>query len=402
MKKLKVFCIISLVFVLISNLWYVSADETTPVPPSVNVRIDYLTGIVTVTAGSGGSNKFYFSTDKKKTWELIETTTGTLDVRELMKSSDVTLYFKGNKDPTPKEQIILAEDKTLKAVYTVEKGVGKITFTNAARQIEYRVGANSNWQDKPSNFVTTMYEVTGATIQFRTKATTAVRAGKIVSVKIKKRPKAPSVKVDGSKLEISGLKSGTTQYRLSTATVWETFNPGDPKVKSIKIADLLSGSATENAQISAGIIEFRTIATDKLAASAVSSIEFVRQRAAPTTGTVILDGTTLSIPGATSANPYEYLALQSHLVPDLSVHKWKSITNDKPIIIQKAGTAEIIPGDKIYVRLKAVKDKATGIENMASQYVLFPVVSITVGKPTATPKPTPTQKPTTQTPPVTP
>lgn len=361
----------------------------TPVVNSVKVSVNYTTGILTVQAGPGGSNKLYFSTDKKKTWELIETMGGIIDIRSLIKSSAVALYFKGNKDHGPVEFVIPAEDKNLKVAYSVVNGAGTITYANASGQIEYRAGANEQWNNIPANgaISTQLYEVTGATLQFRIKATENVRAGKIVSLKIPKRAKAPTIKVNGSKLTFTGLKGGVTQYRINDNTEWIPFGLNDTKAKELSIAALAIPIAVEqNIMIPKVTVEFRNIATAKSPASAIRTIELEAQRDAPTTAVVSLEGTTLTILDAASKNPYEILVMHIGEKPNLDKDKWKTVTSQKGQIIKKTGTADTIPGDLIYVRYKAGKDSLTGIESMASKYMVLEVKTITS---TSTSKTTP-------------
>lgn len=368
------------------------SPEPTPAPTSVVVRVDYTTGKLNVTAGTGNSTKLYFSTDKKKTWELIETG-GTIDLRPLIKSSAVVLYFKGNKDQEPVEFIIPAENKDLKVAYQVSGGTGIIVYTGNNRPMEYRVGTDGDWVNVPTDapISTTLYEITGATLQFRTKAIVADRAGKIVSLKIPKRPKAPSVKVDGSKLVLTGLKAGAVLYRLNSNTEWIPFNPADTKVKTLSLAEIiLPPSAPDNARISSALIEVRSAATTKAPASAIKTIELDLQRPASTTPK--LEGITLTITDASTQMPYEYIVLHGNEKVDLLTAKWKSVTTSKPQVIKKCGKADIMLGDVIYVRLKAVKNKTTGEESLASTYSAYTVTSLTDTTKT-TPTPTPEVSP---------
>lgn len=372
------------------------ASEVSPTPlgTKVNASINYITGILTVSAGPGGSDRFYFSLDKKKTWELIETTgtinnTYAIDIRGIMKSSDLSIFLKGNKDKEPLEFVIPAEDKSLKVKYGVNNGNGYISYElPTGRVLEYRVNAEGSWVDYPSTGLTLqIYEVSGATLQFRLKATQTARAGKIVVLKIPKRAKAPTVKVDGSKLTFTGLKSGAIQYRVVersgsiisiSEAKWVPFAPSDSKVKELNIISLaIISTVPQNTRIPSVTVEFRSIATDKSPASAIRTIELEAQREAPTLAAITLVGTTLTINDASSKNPYEILVLHKGEVPNLITDKWKSVTNSNQQIIKKAGKADIIPSDVIYIRYKAGKDNVTGIETMASRYISIEVTSLT-------------------------
>ncbi len=323
---------------------------TVVTPAAISVAVDYLEETATVTAGS--NTKVYVSKDNKN-WELMSS--NVLDISAMLQTREVTLYFKGNKDTTPTNIKLSGEDASLKAAYAVFDGGGRVSFSGTNLPIEVRKGANGQWKliQNPNNYyVTTQYETYGASLYFRVIGTATRRPGKIVSVKVPKRPTAPSMKLDGGKLNISGFKPGETQYRVGDSTAWILF-PTSSTLRTMDLKDLL-GQETNTNTIKGGTIEFRTIYNDskKKVASSVKVIEVPAQPGAPEN--VTLTGTTLTAVDANKRKYYEYTIVQGTGTLDLKTAKWTSFTSAKPIIIKAAAV-----GDKIHVRAKSYTDSIT-------------------------------------------
>lgn len=335
----------------------------------VNVVVDYLEEIITVTAGTGGSTKFYISTDNMKSWEVIESK---IDMSSLLASKEVPIYFRGNKDQNANLVKLQTEDNSLKVSYKVVNGVGYIEFT-ASQPVEFRKGSNGTWKPAVNMMPTSMYELKGTTLYFRTVATIAKRPGKIVTLKVPKRPSPPSVKLDGGKLYISGLRQNETQYRVGDNTDWITFKTSDGKARTLDLTALLGGNTSTNQPIPAGIVEFRTLGSDKKVNSAVKVIEIPPQSAAPQQVNII--GTTLTIQDPDIKKYYEYTKVEKGAIFDMATAKWSSVTAKNPIIIPRVSV-----GDKILVRVKSTTDKASKQVIPASLYREFPITDITVKK----------------------
>lgn len=333
----------------------------------VNVKINYIDEIATITTGPGNSTKFYLSVDKKKSWELIDSA---VDISTLLTSGENVIYFKGNKDEKPVEVTLQGEDKSLEVKYKINYGVGQIDF-NTTQPVEYRKGSNGTWKTATNHMSTYYYEVKGATLYFRYPATENKRAGSIVTVKIAKRPSAPSVKLDGSKLYISGLKVGETQYRVGDSLEWKTFTSTDTKTKTIDLSSLLGGSITNNTPIPGGVIEFRTFGGEKKVNSIVKEIKVAGQ---PTINTTLvnLSGTKLTILDTNTKKTYEYTRVDGNAEFDINKAKWSNITSSRAIIIPKASV-----GDRIYVREKSYTDPSTKQVIPASTFYVLTVQSIT-------------------------
>lgn len=366
-------------------IWYFTLTNYTSsstalasVGSNVLVMVDYTTEIATVRPGSGNSTKFYMSKDNGKTWELLDTqpsSTGLMaevDISVLLKSKEVIVLFKGNKDTNPTEYVLQSQDSSLKVTYQVVNEKGKITW-NTAQPVEYRVGTLGQWKDASNAGINTApYEINGATLYFRMKALPIKRSGKPVTMRVPKRPTAPSVKVDGSKLIITGLKNGITQYRINDEIIWRTYVNPDLKTGYLDLRTLFRQDIPHNVSFQGGLIEFRTGATDKKVASAARVIEVPSQ---PGVSNIArLDGTTLTILDSDPKRPYEYTVLPVGTNEvDFQKARWSSITAARPVIIKKVSV-----GDQILVRLKSTTDRDTKQVIPASTYQRLVVETITV------------------------
>lgn len=363
-KVLIIFMVLCIIFNSFTKIKVSSADANS----QVTVKIDYLEQMAYITPGT--NTKLYFSSDDGKTWELIEPF-GVLDISNLMQTKADDLYFKGNKDLKPTIVTLQALDSTLKATYSIVNGEGLITLTGFTSAVEYRKGTSGQWKPASTTMPTASYEMRGATLYFRTIATTVKRAGKEISLKVAKKPSAPSVKLDGSKLYITGLTVGATQYRVGDNTVWLPFSPTDTKVKSIDLTALfaVTGSAL-NTPIPAGTVEFRTMATTKKVASAIKVIGVPLQPSTPENVTLV--GTTLSIQDTNLKKAYEYTKVEKLGVLNIKTARWTSITAARSVVIPKA-----LVDEKIIVRVKSIVDPVSKILIPASTYKELKISSIT-------------------------
>lgn len=353
----------------------------------VAVQYDFINDYLYIKPGGSGSTKLYFSQDKMKTWERIMNGNGLIDLSIFLKTSDNIIYVKGNLDKNIVAITLPKEEKDLKVTYYVDKGIGKLKVENQKGLLEYRKGTNGDWRDYAGYLDLTSFEITGYTLQFRMKATANERAGKIVSVKVPKRQAPPRVKVDYSRMEISGLKAGSTLYYKTGESNPRTFAPADSKVKTLSLYDLLfNQSIAPNSQrLPAGSIEFQTAADEKKIASAIVLVEFEEQPLAPE-GKIVLDKTTVTFPDATKTLTYEYTVLHASEKLELSAAKWTKVSSNKPFEIKKVGKASPAPGDIIYYRLSSTTHKETKVVTPASMYSKV-IITIVPAIPTPSPKP---------------
>jgi hypothetical protein len=335
-----------------------TASATATTGSSVAVALNYADETATITAGGGGSTKFFVSTDNGKNWEGIDG--NIVDISTMLKPKAVNVLFKGNKDLTVNTVPLMAEPTDLQVKYEIVSGLGRITFTPPAGQtVEYRKGANGNWRAAYTNMPTSLYELKGNTLYFRTVATAGRRCSKMVQVKIGKRPSAPSVKIDGSKLYVSGVKPGETQYRVGTATDWSTFSTLGAKIKYISLYELLANKVVSNTPLPAGTIEFRNLGSGKKPTSAVKLIEVSQQMICPESITV--SGSTITINDPTPKRLYEYAKVERTASYDVATAKWSSISVNKAFKVPK-----VAAGDRILVRIKSSVDPVTKQTILAS------------------------------------
>jgi len=361
---MKIVGVFLLVFFVLSDFTQVSAVAATG--SQVNVSVNYLEETAIVT-GAGGNTKYYISLDNKN-WDIMDVS-GVIDISGILKNKIITVYFKGNKDTNPTSVNLQGEDNTLKVNYTMTEGMGTISYTSTY-PVEYRKGVNGAWKAAPSSISTSIYEVKGAALFFRTIATIDRRPGKVVQFKISKRPTAPSVKLDGSKLMITGLKEKVTQYRVGDSTIWKSFTPVDSKSKSMDLSMFLIGALNSNTQIPAGTIEFRTVGTDKKMTSSVKTIEVALQPIVP--DTITISGSSITITDTDRTRAYEYTVVAKNALLNMNTARWSMLSSKNAVIIPKVSV-----GDKVYVRLKSKTDSTTKQLILASTYKELPINSIT-------------------------
>ncbi len=336
---------------------------------TVAYDLNYQNETLVVKPGAGGSTRFYISLDKQKSWENLDPS-GEVDLSMILSSKEVSVFIKGNKDTNPLEVKLMAEPNTIKAVYSIINGVGQVTCTTTGSAVEYRKGNYGIWKSAPAILYTYPYEVKGATLYFRSVALPGLRAGKIITVKIPKRPSQPSVKLDGNKLVITGIKANDTQYFNPSTGLWE-YVTTNTKIKTVSLYTLAKLSATANVPLPAMSLEFRSYVPNKKAISGVKLIDVPVQPTCP--DGIRLEGSTLTITD-TAKRAYEYFKVQNGVAFDITTVKWTTIQPNKAVIIPKARV-----NDRIYVRLKSSVDKVTKVVTPASTYRNeFVVTSITV------------------------
>lgn len=336
-----------------------TALATTVTGSKVIVEVNYITETIKVSKGTGGSTKFYISTDKQKTWEDLNPD-GVVDISAMLSAKPVEIFFKGNKDTEVNKFTLPEEPNNVTAVYGIKNGVGSITCSASGSAIEYRNGQNGTWKTPSAIMPTYLYEVKGATLQFRSAANIYTRAGKIINVKIPKRSAAPALKVDGGKLLITGIKANETQF-FNADGFWQ-YVTTDSRTKTLTLFELTKLNPVSNSPMQAGAYEFRSYYGDKKVVSAVRLIEVPVQPTCP--DTIKLEGNTLTITDATK-RAYEYSILKSSEVFNPTTMKWSSVSANKSTKIAKAYTT-----DRIFVRLKSTTDKSKVVTPASTCIVL--------------------------------
>lgn len=368
-----IFAMVAVIGIIFSTYmvdWVIAQTPATGTP--VIYDLDYEKEILTIKAGAGTSNKFYFSADNRRTWTFIDVASATpaenkIDISAFLKTKESVIYIRGNKDTYPVAVTLMAEPAALKPKYAVEEGKGKMVWEGPIN-IEYKKGTNGDWVtwNTTPYMATENYELTGTTLYIRTAATKAVRASRVATFKVPKKPTAPSAKYDGSKFLISGLNAKTMEYRINNATAWS------PLAEGTKTMEVTSLFGLTNNVMNGGVFEVRLKATAKKPASLVRVIE-VPTQPIMIASEVKIEGSTITIAGANKNNVYEYTRIDSDKTFNLATAKWTAISSNKPVIVPRTSIT-----DTFYIRRKAVTDKVTKVVTPASTFISHKVVTVTI------------------------
>lgn len=396
---------------------------------AVSCKVNYVKEEIELTVGSGGAistkSSIYVSIDKEKNWDRIEdvtydsvskSTKTSFDISSILSNKPVKIYFREKMEDASTEVelqgLVAIKGKT---GVTASGSVINITNVPAGRIVEYRRGNGSQWRDitttKGSNgsdisfndngnvgIYVNKYTITGMNFTFRLKATENDRVGKEVKVKVAKKANAPNIKVDGSKLSLSGLKANGSEYRFKEN---EDFKKAEDKLLLLdKLFTVSRGSVTStgtsnstssavnisqagiSVPIMGGTVEVRTAATDKKGASRSKYVVVPAQEKFDGAGKVTISITqkkeaslaAINISDASKDNPYEYTLLSSgSKTVDLTKQKWIAISKSGVQQLKKAGGVSPEDGAILLVRKKSKTDKTTKVVTPAStcyEYVL--------------------------------
>lgn len=405
----------------------IKADTATTTKPKV--KVNYEEEMLVIEKPSVLEKKIYISTDKKKSWDRIEWDATAdavyFDISSVLSGREVSVFV-GNSttDESQMTEVVLAKQEKVKAKASGASIV--ITEIPAGREVEYRKGDGSVWTVATTSAISksylpkvtagtnqlevdfSAYALKGAKLTFRLKATETQRVGKEVKAKVAKRANAPNIKLDGTKLSLSGFKANGSEYRLDDKTGWVTS--ADKVVPASKIwgADTSTRSipmGVTNAVSVAGIscpmkggtVEVRTAAAKTKPASRSKIVEVTSQAVfldaskvsvkvmAPKSKSSTTSRVAISISDASSTNVYEYTMVNPAL-PDLdvSIMKWNAIKSSKDTELKavKYGSSTINPGTNmaLLIRKKSVTDKQTKVVYMASTCIEYLFDSATSGK----------------------
>lgn len=368
-KRIQPIRYIAVMFVLALAFVLIKEPETAQAS-AVNYTINYETQILDASSNSG---RVYLSMDNEKTWESLEDSGNMVDISSLLQTKEIYVFLRTNNSPVSTKVTLMAEPE--KDITITVTGNGITYSSNTGTPIEYQKGKNGPWITLGASgvFNTKPLEIKGATINFRTKALPNRRAGKIVAVKISKRPSAPSVKFDGNKLSITGLKAGM-QYRTASSGWLPVILPDKANSASIYLFNGASSinNATYATPFASTTLEFRTPATDKKAAS---SSRVITVQAQPSiTGTVVLNNSTLRV-NDSSGKTYEYTVLEPNTTLDLSKARWSSLAPNKDVILKNVSINQVL-----FVRAKSYTDKTTKLLVPASTIQTQTITGITLVK----------------------
>lgn len=360
-----------------------------PVQP---VSIDYEELWLVVDAKD--NTAVYYSDKAQKTWtEAIQDEDGKyyIDISWLKNTSAVEITLKGDLNEEVVSISIAARESKFKVKF--DKVSGTLSFTSLpeeAQTLEWRKATSYEWhtatiedaKDADSEFGQELEKlrIAGASIYVRLPQTAGQlnddgtfdagkRQSKEVKVSITKRATAPTVKINGTKLQLNtttameySLDCGVTWIKASKNMAIETVAP-----------EALGAGAKDVA------VWFRKAATAKAGYSKTFVLEIPAQRVQPTVsagGTAEVsyeskDGKFyLTFSQASKTSPYEYTVVKSGNTLDMTKASWKAVTSAKTISVS-AKTAPA--GSTIYVRKKMVSQTTTTDLQLASAAAVIPV-----------------------------
>lgn len=369
---------------------------------ALTASVNYIEEEVTLTT-TGKS--IYVSTDKEKNWDRIEEMTkdganykAVFDVSSTLSNKPTKIYFREKMEDTSTEVelqgLVAIKGKT--GVTASGASVINLTGVPTGRNVEYRRGNGSSWrvvtkgalgfEDNGNlGIYVNRYTITGMTFTFRLKATANDRVGKEVKVKVAKKANAPNIKVDGTKLSLSGLKANTSEYRFNDT---QDYKKAEEKLITLdklfptsgaSVASTASSSSISQAGISApiagGTLEVRTGATDKKGASRSKYVVVPAQEKFSGADKVKISSiqkkeaslAAIDISDASKDNAYEYTLLASGSKSvDLAKQKWIAVTKPGAAQIKKVGSVSPDNGAILLVRKKSKTNKTTKVVTLAS------------------------------------
>ena len=351
-------------------------------PSTVTIGdIDY--DNLTMKVYKNGNSIVYFSADQRKTWNEVEGETENddvkgayiiMDISWVNSKSEVTVFFKGDKETT-----------ALEAKFPKVQSTFKVKFDKAAIDFEFEGGEDStsfmwrkssdfNWTTVPfdkksagyKDFLTTVNSLRfkGCKLVFvcvQVVGTDASHMGqrpsKEVSVSIPKIANAPNVTVNVKKMI---LNTKTTQeYYDASKQKWV------PCTKNMTIAELApSALYASSKEGTAATVKIRIAATDKRSYSKTTVVVIPGQTKAPDISSgghmsaAFVDGKlNLTFAKASNAEPLEYCIVKSGDTFDPSTAKWKTIKKAGKVV--KINDKTCPDGSTIYLRFAGVNANAS-------------------------------------------
>ncbi len=347
-------------------------------------------------------NYFYISDSKMKTWEEVDAKEGIayIDLSWITKQYD--LNIRGDESMNETATLSFKAPRTVKAKYALADGEPKITVTvtetidkkkttseivltsstansASAASIQWRKGTVGSWQSVDTLDIQ-KFMTKGATINLRLKGESSSDMSgcqlpsKVASVKITKKAKAPSTKIDPAKL-VLGVKKGQEYMVITNTTRTGITSITDKSQASPALKDIpsIEGDGYEK-PLEAFSVKIRTAATQKKAASAWNVISYPAQRtvAGNEFTAKLTDDGKVTLTNNT-ANNIEYFVAETNLINSVKTAnitqktKWttvkamksKSISATTKTVIVSSGTA-------IFFRYAQEKDNAKTPENEAA------------------------------------
>ncbi|HKL80695.1 MAG TPA: hypothetical protein VJ888_09715, partial [Mobilitalea sp.] len=370
-KSLKTVMLISS-FVIFAIIFFFPT-MTQAAEASITVKeINYQNSTITLQVYSDDSI-IYFSDSLKRTWEIVpgnikSDRTIVMDISWVSLIKNYVMTFKGNSSSGITTVVLPKQVTNFKASFNKVKGT--ISFKNVGRRtIEWRKKDSMIWNTVNIDTISTelgYFYTNGATIYFRLAPVNGsgsdnlgYRASKEIAVNIPKKIAAPSVKINGSKLNITAKKG--IAYRIvnmdGSVSDWITLRSStDLLLSDIASRALYSNNAASQEEVT---LQFRSNATSTAQVSNIATIIVPIQEGQPDEdrqgiSLAYSSSTTLSlqVKAASSTNPFEYTIIKQNSELSYKTAKWTAITSSAPISIKKNTAPQ---GSHIYIRKKSIE-----------------------------------------------
>ncbi|HKL79626.1 MAG TPA: hypothetical protein VJ888_04240 [Mobilitalea sp.] len=407
-KKAKIFVGTCLVF---TGLFFIQehSASASALPDAVTInQVDYEEEEVVI--NNNGNGKIYFATEveaSKDNWEVLSADAGVttrIDFSWVSPSIENIIVVRG-EDVRKEKQVrvvltkvtrkldisinyatmnSLAKNATIAPILNIMTTAGTgdqpITFDD----LEWKKGEGGKW--KPVSDLTVAqvekYQIKGTNLYFRIKAVNVPsdngskgrRASSDTKVKISKKAAATGVGVDGSEFTVA-IKYGM-EYRLTVGTAKTNWiKVYDRSKKRLELTEILENINNVSDGLTVTfpemLIETRDYATSRKAASKITNIILAGQRPIPgilTEGKVPDEVTepdlnvyvdyigvknmTITIPTASTTNPYEYCVVKPDDVFDLDRAVWSTISKGTAV---KVLASKAVEDGVLHVRQKEIK-----------------------------------------------
>ena len=388
-------------------------------PISINM-VDYENENIIV--NNNGNSRIYFATENdaaRNSWEVMPADVGLtseIDFSWVSPTVSQAIVIKGEdgiqrrvtlRERARKLEISISYDKmssipksaTIAPMVNIMSSAGTglepITFSD----LEWRKGENGSWRDTSSLTVAQLekLQIKGADLYFRIRAEndTTLRDGsagrrvsKEVRLKIAKKASPIVVGIDGEDFT-ADIRYGK-EYRATingvTSNWVQVTDRSTREVPLALIANDGSTGLTADKSFPAMVIEIRNYATARAAASKITEIELPAQRTL--TGPIVegeapIDADSsdnkiyinyngsasisITIPSASTANPYQYCVVKPGDIFDLERVAWYSITRGSAVKVLSSRATE---GSEIFIRQKEIKSKPATRTTPAVNYEL--------------------------------
>ena len=388
-------------------------------PVSINM-VDYTNENIIV--NNNGNARIYFATENdaaRNSWEVMLADTGLtseIDFSWVSPTAPQTIVIKGEdgiqhrvtlRERARKLEVSISYDKMaglpksatiasmVNIMSTAGTGENPITFDN----LEWRKGENGSWRHTSSLTVAQLekLQIKGADLYFRIMATndTTLRDGsagrrvsKEVRLKIAKKASPIVVGIDGEDFT-ADIRYGK-EYRVTVGGIISNWvQVTDRATREVPLALIVNDGSTglkSDKSFPAMVIEIRNYATASAAASKITEIQLQAQRILPgpiVEGEAPADADSsdnkiyinyngsanisITIPSASTDNPYQYCVVKPGDIFDLERVAWYSITRGSAIKVLSSRATE---GSEIFVRQKEIKSKPATRTTPAVNYEL--------------------------------